>query len=330
MTEIIVKETKGNITSNLETVAEEIRALTKTYECVEYTGTKEERLTQMKEDRANLNKLAEAISNERKRVKKEYMAPFEEFETLAKKIEAEIKVPAGMIDAGAKQIEAEMREERKAKIREFFNKMVDANASYFEPEGSADKFFEQLYDPKWSNATTTQKAWKEGILESMKEFIASFEAIKAVESDYVEDGIQVLRETMSLNAAMAKMNELKKIQDAAIERERRRQEEEQRRAAQREEMERRRAEEAEKKAAEAEEKLKQMQAEAERAKATSSIAPANPAMVAEQKTTEPEAPSQEIASENRFALVFATERMMRIAYDILQEDGIICKMCKND
>lgn len=318
MTEIIVKETLGNITSNLEDVAVEVRAMAKTYECVEYTGSKEERLAQMKEDRATLNKLAEAISNERKRVKKAYLAPLEEFESLAKKLESEIKIPAGIIDTSAKQIEAEMREERKAKIREFYDKMVAANASYFEAEGCADKFFEQLYDPKWANATTTQKTWKEGILESMKEFIASFEAIKATGSDYIAEGIQVLRDTMNLNTAMAKMNELKRIQDEAIERERKRMEEEKRRAAAREEMERRRAEEAEA-------KLKQAQAELERAKMEADVSKellnANKQHVAAKMT---ETPTMAVTTGGRYALVFATERMMHIAYEILKEEGISC------
>lgn len=317
MKEIIVKETLGSITSNLKDVAVEVRALTKTYECVEYTGSKEDRLAQMKEDRATLNKLAAAISDERKRVKKSYLAPLEDFEALAKKLEAEIKIPAGLIDTSAKQIEAEMREERKAKIREFYNKMVDANASYFEAEGSADKFFEQLYDPKWANATTTQKTWKEGILESMKEFIASFEAIKATESDYIAEGIQVLRDTMNLNTAMAKMNELKRIQDEAIERARKRMEEEKRRAAAREEMERRRAEEAEA-------RLKQAQTELERAKTEADISREiiNANRNAAVKMTK--TPTMAVTNGGRYALVFATERMMHIAYEILKEEGISC------
>jgi hypothetical protein len=76
----------------------------------------------MKKDRAALNKLVTAFENERKRIKKFYMEPYEKFEGQVKELLAPVRDAIGVIDQGLDEIDQKFRAERLEKMRGFYLK----------------------------------------------------------------------------------------------------------------------------------------------------------------------------------------------------------------
>lgn len=71
-------------------------------------------------DRADINRIAKAISRARIDTKKRYLAPFEVFETKAKELEAMCKTAEGKISEQLDTFEARRREEKLAALRGLF------------------------------------------------------------------------------------------------------------------------------------------------------------------------------------------------------------------
>lgn len=87
---------------NNEELKAEIAAKMKDYRGLVFT---EESIADAKKDRANLNKLKSAFEDERKRVKKLCMEPYNKFEQQVKEVTALIEEPIRLIDSQIKEVE---------------------------------------------------------------------------------------------------------------------------------------------------------------------------------------------------------------------------------
>ena len=98
-----------------------------------------------KSDRANLNKLATAVEEYRKDVKRRCLEPYNELEAKCKEIVGIIKEPIEAIDTQVKAFEEQEKEEKRKALKEFFDGKVGDMADTIE--------FEKILDPKWGNKT---------------------------------------------------------------------------------------------------------------------------------------------------------------------------------
>ena len=98
-----------------------------------------------KSDRANLNKLATAIEEYRKDVKRRCLEPYNELEAKCKELVGIIKEPIEAIDGQVKAFEEQEKEEKYKALKEFFDSKVGDMADTVE--------FEKILDPKWANKT---------------------------------------------------------------------------------------------------------------------------------------------------------------------------------
>ena len=96
-----------------------------------------------KSDLANLRKLEKAIDDRRKAVKKEFNAPYMEFEAKIKDILSDIQEAETNIDTQVKAFEKKVDDEKYAKIRHFFDLTFH--------EFLNDVEFTTIYNPKWLN-----------------------------------------------------------------------------------------------------------------------------------------------------------------------------------
>lgn len=140
--ELEVKEYQlpAKIEANFEELKAELSAKVGFYETLVYT---DKQIKEAKNDKASLNKLKTAIDTERKRVKAEYMKPYEEFEAKIKEVTALVDKPIAMID---KQIKA-AEEERKA------NKRVEIGSYFVTLDRPEWLKLERIFNEKWLNAT---------------------------------------------------------------------------------------------------------------------------------------------------------------------------------
>lgn len=80
----------------------------------------EDTITQGKKDRANLNKLADAIAAKRREMKATYLHPYEEFDAQAKELEGMVKAQSAEIDAQVKAYDNARKEEKLAQVKELY------------------------------------------------------------------------------------------------------------------------------------------------------------------------------------------------------------------
>lgn len=98
-----------------------------------------------KSDRANLNKLATAVEEYRKDVKRRCLEPYNELEAKCKEIVGIIKEPIEAIDTQVKVFEEQEKEEKHKALKEFFDSKVGDMGDMIK--------FEKILDPKWGNKT---------------------------------------------------------------------------------------------------------------------------------------------------------------------------------
>ena len=219
-----------------------VRAKVASYQNVVYT---EDNLKQAKEDRAELNKLTDAIEERRKRVKNIIMEPYTTFEAEVKEVLELIKEPAGLIDAQIKAFEDQQKEEKKKSIRESYDEMIGDLAAVLP--------FEKVFDSRYLNKTYKLGTAQADVKRKVEKVRTDLETIDSLDSKYKLNAKDVYIKTLDLSKALAENKRLSNLEEkleaekrrrAEEEAERKRQAEERRRQeeARREEEERRKAE----------------------------------------------------------------------------------------
>ena len=112
------------VVKGLPEIREEIKKIAETFKVV----ISEDQVKDAKKDAAKLNKLAKALDDKRKEVKKAYEAPLKEFETQMKELVAEIKEARAFLDSQIKKYEAERKEVIKDKIAEYIKALYELHA----------------------------------------------------------------------------------------------------------------------------------------------------------------------------------------------------------
>ncbi|MBR1984650.1 MAG: DUF1351 domain-containing protein [Clostridia bacterium] len=122
------------------------------YKNITYT---EEQLPQAKTDRATLNKFKDAIEDERKRIKKVYLVPYEKFEAQVKEITVLIDESTKTIDSQVKSFEEQRKLDKKLKIVEFWNQNIGDLKELIN--------IENVFSEQWLNTTYSMKKVQEDI-----------------------------------------------------------------------------------------------------------------------------------------------------------------------
>ena len=130
---------------NYEELKTELATKLDDYKHLQYSP---EQMTEAKADRARLNSFKKALNEERIRREKDYLEPFSVFKAQVTELCGMIDEPVHLIDAQIKQVEENEKEEKKAKCETLFSETKDM------PEWVK---FEQVFDPKWLNKTTSGK-----------------------------------------------------------------------------------------------------------------------------------------------------------------------------
>ena len=141
---------EGDIITNIQKLKEDVTKLVEPYK--NYIVADETVVDDAKDIRAKLNKIEKVINDEKKRIKKEFMAPYEELETIAKEAMGIIKEASGHIDKQVKEFEEMWKKDKLEEIEKFFN---DLDCSFVT--------LENIFDMKWLNKTTTTKQWQSEI-----------------------------------------------------------------------------------------------------------------------------------------------------------------------
>lgn len=148
-----------------------------------------------KQDRADLNKLREAIEAKRKEVKKACMAPYTEFEGRVKELVQLVDAPIAAIDGQLKEYEEKRRAEKRAEIAAIYEETVG------ELKGILP--FERLWRDEWYNTAWSMKKIREAIVAAEGKVASDLEVLSTVESEFAEAVRLKYLEALDLNAALA-------------------------------------------------------------------------------------------------------------------------------
>ena len=189
------------ISFNFEELKNELQVKTDQYTKLVYT---DDNIKTAKEDRADLNRLKKALNDERLRLQREYMKPFEGFKKQVDEIIGIIDRPVLAIDRQIKEYEAIKQDEKKHKIEELFG-------SLFFPEFV--KLDEKIFNPKWLNASVSMKQIEDSLQETKAEIIRNCQTLATLPS-YSHEAVIYYQRTLDVTGALAKVRELTEIEEA--------------------------------------------------------------------------------------------------------------------
>lgn len=169
----------------------------------EYKGLvfTEETIADGKKDRADLNKLRGAIDNERKRIKKMCMEPYNKFEKEVKEVLALVDEQIDAIDVQIKEVEQFKKEEKRKMVQELFESI------------GFQKFvtLEMIWDEKWLNASVALSKVENQMKETMYRIGEEVGTISRL-PEFSFEAMEVYKKTLDLTQAIKKGQELADIQ----------------------------------------------------------------------------------------------------------------------
>lgn len=254
MTEVraVITQQEGTVSCNFEEVEAYIKDLLKEYDGAIFT---EESKGYAKKELAKLRAEKKELNDNLRDAKKKYMAPWDTFEPNVKELINLFDEPITLIDGQVKAFEEDRIAQKKALIEAIYTELVGDLADIIP--------LERIYNPKWENATTKEKAIREEVLAQATAARIALNTIRGMRSDAESKALDVYKQTLSLPEAISCINayEAQKAEILRKEQERQREEElerirrEERKALEEREAQRRAAEEA------LEEQRRQLEAE---------------------------------------------------------------------
>lgn len=207
---------------NYEELKAEITSKVEMYKNLVYTGS--DQIKDAKADRATLNKLIKAMSDERIRIKKDCLKPYDEFERKIRELTDIVNEPVQLIDKQIKEYEQTLKEEKRKEIE-----------ALFETIGfQAFVKLEMIWDEKWLNASVSMKSIEEKMRDRMYQISTDLLTLNRL-SEYAFEAVAVYKETLDMNRSIAEAQRMSEIAKQKAEAEARRKQEEERRAKEAEE-----------------------------------------------------------------------------------------------
>ena len=165
----------------------------------------EDAIPTAKADLAKLRKLEKAIDDRRKDVKKEYNAPYMEFEAKIKDILSDIQEAEQNIDSQVKGFEKQAEDEKLAQIQKFFGLAFG--------ELAKDVRFEKVYNPKWLNKGYKMAEIEEEIAAASNKLHADIEVVKSLKSPHETSLLSNLFSCLDLGEVMVQHNKLMELDE---------------------------------------------------------------------------------------------------------------------
>lgn len=195
---------------NFDQLREELSALMQRYDGILVENTKEA-IAAAKSDRADLSRLATALEEARKRVKKRCMAPYDAFAAKVADLVSLIAGPRDALDVQIKRFAEEARERRMGDISTAYT------ADY--PDIAGIVPIDRVMDSTWLNASVRDSSWQKGLAERAGRIRADLEALRGAlvgdRARYAQEAMGHYTRTLDI-AATFRFVEGREKEDAAL------------------------------------------------------------------------------------------------------------------
>ena len=218
--EVRVEQKLGLLNWNFEELNQQLDSQLEKYRGLTFT---DDQMPEAKKTRAALNKVAKEINDRKLAVKREFCAPYEQFEDQAKILIGKIKEVSGEIDQQVKDYEESKKHKKRQQIEDWWSE-----------NGKRTIKLEQIWDPRWLN-TTYGDDWKRDLIrikEKTSSDMATIITLKdAAHPEKIDFLIEHYLKTLDLSATITEWDAHVRAQERAkAERERLEQERLQREA----------------------------------------------------------------------------------------------------
>lgn len=159
----------------IETNSEELKAwLTEKVKSYNALVVTPETIKAAKDDKAKLTKLRAALEERRKEVKRQCMAPYEDFERKYKELLAMIDEPIGKIDTQIKALDEQEQQEKYNRVKDYFGCCMSSSLDV-----PIDVNFDRILNPKWKNKTIKADTLEKEIWDTLCRIKADVEELNS-------------------------------------------------------------------------------------------------------------------------------------------------------
>lgn len=187
---------------NFEELKQEVEERTASYVDVIYT---DDQMTDAKKDLAALRKFTKALSSERIRVKKDFMKPYEDFESKIKELTGIVDKAITSIDSQVKSFNEQKRNEKLSKVLDLWEEALAADKV---PEAIK---FDQIFDEKWLNASVRLSTVKKDIDQKLKDIAEAMQMLQNL-PEFGFEALQVYKNTLDVKKAVEEAQRMSEIQ----------------------------------------------------------------------------------------------------------------------
>ena len=197
MNELLVQidKAKHSITTNFDVIKAELEE-----KLNEYKGiiVDEDTIKESKKDLADLRKMSSEVDAKRKEIKKQWDEPYQEFKAKCDELMGLIDVPITEIKNQLDEFEEKRKAEKESHIRELYAENIGEYGDYLTYEG--------VFNPKWLNASTTDKDVVFDLSEKITHIRTDLDAIKALNSEIEDEVIAAYKNSGNSLAIAIKKN----------------------------------------------------------------------------------------------------------------------------
>lgn len=180
---------------NFEQIKSELSEKLITYKNLVVT---EDSIKTGKEERAKLNKLSTALDDKRKEIKKQYLAPFEDFEKKCKELTGMISQASAAIDSQVKAFENAEKEDKRKAIELFYRDNIRDLIDLLP--------LQSIWQDKWLNKSVSLMSVTQEIMEIINRTKNDIGIIKAMNLECETIVLDTYLKRLNMSDALAEKN----------------------------------------------------------------------------------------------------------------------------
>lgn len=208
----IITQEKAKISCNFEEVKQAIQETLAEYKGAVFT---EDSKTYAKKHVASLRAKKKDLQDNLREAKKEYMAPWDNFEGKAKELIGLYDEPINMINGQVQEFEAKRIAKKKDQISVIYGELVPEELGGYLP-------LDRIYNVKWENATFKEKDIRNEMSVMVDKVQKDISTIRGMESDAVENALAGYRISLDLTEAITYINNYEQQKQEILEKEKER------------------------------------------------------------------------------------------------------------
>lgn len=185
---------------NFDELKQEIESRVSMYTNLVYT---DEQIKDAKSDRANLNKFVNALSDERIKMKKQCLKPYEGFEAKVNELSKIVQEPIRLIDKQVKEYEERQKKAKLEKIKEYYAGIKNPDLQWLK--------LSAIYNEKWLNASVSMKSIQEEIHSRLEQVGNDIKTLSEL-PEFGFEATEVYKTTLDINKALNEGRRLSEIQ----------------------------------------------------------------------------------------------------------------------